>query len=60
MNLNKKRKQQKKRSNDNDERNGIDQTKKMKISETTDTPIIETKEPENNIIVNGNATAVEV
>jgi len=46
-------------TNDNDERNGVDQTKKMKISETTDTPIIETKEPETNIIVNGN-TAVEV
>lgn len=44
---------------DNDERNGNDQIKKIKTSETIDTPIIETKEPENNIIVNGN-TAVEV
>jgi len=45
-------------TNDNDERT-IDQTKKIKITEVTDTPIIETKESENNIIVNGN-TAVEV
>ncbi len=45
-------------TNDNDERT-IDQTKKIKISEAIDTPIIETKELENNIIVNGN-TAVEV
>ena len=44
---------------DNDERNGLDQSKKIKISETIDTPIMETKEPEKNIIVNGN-TAVEV
>jgi hypothetical protein len=46
-------------TNDNDERNGLDQSKKIKISDATDTPIIETKEPENNIIVNG-TTAVEV
>jgi hypothetical protein len=45
-------------TNDNDERTGIDQPKKIKISETTDTPIIEAKETENNIIVNG-TTAVE-
>jgi hypothetical protein len=47
-------------SHDNDERNGVDQTKKIKISDATDTPIVETKEPENNIIVNGTTTAVEV
>ena len=47
-------------NNDNDERNGLDQSKKLKISESTDTPIIETKEIDNNnIVVNGN-TAVEV
>jgi hypothetical protein len=44
--------------NDNDER-VVDQTKKIKTSEATDTPIIETPETEKNIIVNGN-TAVEV
>ncbi|CAF3807932.1 unnamed protein product [Rotaria sordida] len=44
-------------TNDNDERTG-DQTKKIKISETTDTPIMETKETEN-MMVNGN-TPVEV
>ncbi|CAF3680787.1 unnamed protein product [Rotaria sordida] len=43
-------------TNDNDERTG-DQTKKIKISETTDTPIMETKETEN-MMVNGN-TPVE-
>jgi hypothetical protein len=43
---------------DNDERVG-DQTKKIKTSDVTDTPIIETNETEKNIIVNGN-TAVEV
>jgi hypothetical protein len=46
-------------TNDNDERNGLDQTKKIKISEATDTPIMETKESEPNIIINGN-TPVEV
>lgn len=47
-------------NNDNDDRNGLDQSKKIKISESTDTPIIETKEADNNgIVVNGN-TAVEV
>jgi len=46
-------------TNDNDERTNGDQIKKIKTSEVTDTPIIETTEPENNIIVNGN-TAVEV
>ncbi len=46
-------------SNDNDERTTVDQSKKLKVTEVTDTPIIETKEAENNIIVNGN-TAVEV
>lgn len=47
-------------NHDNDERNGLDQSKKIKISESTDTPIIETKEIDNNnIVVNGN-TAVEV
>jgi hypothetical protein len=46
-------------TNDNEERTAGDQTKKIKISEATDTPIMETKETENNIIVNGN-TAVEV
>lgn len=46
-------------TNDNDERNGSDSIKKIKTSETIDTPIIESKEPENNIIINGN-TAVEV
>ncbi|UJR14784.1 hypothetical protein I4U23_001772 [Adineta vaga] len=45
-------------TNDNDER-PTDQTKKIKITEIVDTPIMETKESENNIIVNGN-TAVEV
>ena len=45
-------------TNDNDERT-VDQTKKIKITDATDTPIIETKESENNIIMNGN-TAVEV
>ena len=46
-------------TNDNDERTGVDQTKKIKISDPTDTPIVETIEPENNIIVNGTATAIE-
>ena len=47
-------------NNDNDERNGLDQSKKIKISEPTDTPIIESKEVDNNnIVINGN-TAVEV
>jgi len=46
-------------TNNNEERNGVDHIKKIKTSETTDTPIIETNEPENNIIANGN-TAVEV
>jgi len=46
-------------TNDNDERNVVDQIKKIKTSEITDTPIMETIEPENNILVNGN-TAVEV
>jgi hypothetical protein len=46
-------------TNDNDERNVVDQIKKIKTSEVTDTPIMETIEPENNILVNGN-TAVEV
>jgi len=45
-------------STDNDERT-VDQTKKIKTSEATDIPIIETNETEKNIIVNGN-TAVEV
>ncbi|CAF4358914.1 unnamed protein product [Rotaria sp. Silwood2] len=44
-------------TNDSEERTG-DQTKKIKISESTDTPIIDSKETEN-IMVNGN-TAVEV
>jgi hypothetical protein len=46
-------------TNDNDERTGGEQIKKIKISEATDTPIIEPNETENNILVNGN-TAVEV
>lgn len=46
-------------TNDNDERTAVDQSKKLKISEATDTPIIEAKEVEKNIVVNGN-TAVEV
>jgi len=46
-------------TNGNDERTTVDQTKKIKICESTDTPIMETKEIENNIIVNG-TTAVEV
>ena len=40
---------------DNNEETG-GQTKKIKINESTDSPITETKEPENNIIVNGTAT----
>jgi hypothetical protein len=42
---------------DNDERTGGDQTKKIKISESTDTPIVETKESENTLIVNGTTPA---
>jgi hypothetical protein len=45
------------KTNDNDERSG-DQTKKIKISEPIDMPIMETKESENNHIVNG-ISAVE-
>jgi len=41
---------------DNDERTG-DQTKKIKISESTDTPTVETKESENNLIINGTTPA---
>jgi len=45
---------------DNEERM-IDQTKKMKTNDSTDTPIIETKETENNHMGNGTTTtAVEV
>jgi len=43
---------------DNNERTG-DQTKKIKITESTDTPIVETKELENNATVNG-TTTIEV
>jgi len=46
-------------TNGDDERTTVDQTKKIKICESTDTPIMETKETENNIMVNG-TTAVEV
>jgi len=42
----------------NEERTG-DQTKKIKIGESTDIPTVETNELENNNIVNGN-TVVEV
>ncbi|CAF3546797.1 unnamed protein product [Adineta steineri] len=45
-------------TNDNDEKTS-DQTKKLRITEANDTPIIETKESEKNMIVNGN-TAVEI
>ncbi|CAF0856204.1 unnamed protein product [Adineta ricciae] len=43
---------------DSDDRSN-DQTKKIKIAEPTETPIIEVKESEHNHLVNGN-TAVEV
>jgi hypothetical protein len=43
---------------DNDERTG-DHIKKIKTSESTDIPPIETKELENSIVVNGTST-VEV
>ena len=45
-------------SNDNDERSS-EPTKKIKVTETSETPIMESKESEKSLIVNGN-TAVEV
>lgn len=46
-------------NNDSDERAGGEQIKKIKTSESSDTPIIESNPIETNHIVNGNA-AVEV
>lgn len=43
---------------DLDDRSG-DQTKKMKTNEPVDTPVIETKETEINLAVNGTAAGVE-